>query len=393
MPGNFATEPLKALKPTAPMRRFTPVVWAAIGLLFLYWPIALLVFAVDPYDIYPWGRRSELPSIDTTDNGKFLIAAAARHPEIDLVMVGSSVSKTYTPEQIQQVFPGFHRAWNASYPAAWPADRELTLNLFLKNSHAKRFIIWIDWSYTLPAERERAQFPGYMYDSSYLNDFQMVNPDTVSAIWRLMHGAGPFDQGPELMRKEEAADATLYKAFQAPDSMRDMEQLIRENRQQISGPWRSPCDRYTAVSQQLVPELKQFSQRHIPVDLVFPAFAAAAYYDAGSRGAGTTLPEQLNLRRCVIEGTSGIPGVNIWAPDIDVGVITDLANYKNPTHIYAHNVLAKVLASIGNPAYRIDSANGESYLQHLRSTVLGYDIKLDPDPKNATLSKENPDGS
>lgn len=357
------------------MRRWTPIVWVAIGLLVAYWPIALLVLLVDPYDIYPWGWQSELPSMDTTDNSKFLIATAAKHPEIDLVMIGSSESKSYTPEQIQQRFPGVRRPWNMSYPAAYPADKALTIDMFLRYSRAKRLIIWIDESYALPADKQRDRFPSYMYDTSNLNDLKMVNPQAVRAIWDLLHGAGPYKDGQALAQNRVALEDARYKAFQTADAMRSLEFQIRANRRQAGGAWHSSCGRYPALNSQLIPELREFSRRHVSVDLVFPAYSAAAYQSAILLNLGATFPDQLNLRRCVVAASSAIPGVAVWAPDADVELISDLANYYDSAHLYRKDALIRVLERIGDPAYRIDSRNVEPYLDRLRATVLDYNVK------------------
>jgi len=363
------------------------MLWAALGLLVAYWLIAILVLAIDPFDVYPWGWRTRLPEVDTTDDSKFLVAVAAKDPAIDLVMIGSSVSDSYTPEQIQGVFPSVHDAWNMSYPAASPADRALTVDTFLKYSHAKRFIIWIDWTYTLPPTKQRDNFPAYLYDSSYANDLQMVNQEALSAIWDLLRGPGAFWKIKLLEEQRSTLDAANFKAFQTPDAMRNLELLIRANRRPLSGAWRFPCSRYPALDLQLLPELRRFSQRHISVDLVFPAYSPAAYYVADFRGKEAMLPDQLNLRRCVVAISSGIPGVAVWAPDADVGATSDLANYKDSTHLYARSALITTLSRIGDPAFRIDSTNVESYLGRLRATVLNYDVK------NSSVKLGRPDGS
>ena len=369
------------------MRRWTPIVWVAIGLLVAYWPIALLVIVIDPYDIYPWGWQSELPAMDTTDNSKFLIAAAAKHPEIDLVMIGSSESNSYSPEQIQRRFPGVRHPWNMSYPASNPADKALTIDMFLRYSSAKRYIIWIDESYVLPAETGRDKFPSYLYDSNYLNDLKMVNPAAVTAIWGLLHGAGPYKDGQALAQHDVAIQDALYKAFQTPEAMRSVESRIHANRRQVVGQWRSSCSRYTALNSQLIPELREFSRRHVPVDLVFPAYSAAGYYSWELLNEGRSLPDQLNLRRCVVAASSVIPGVAVWAPDADIELISDLANYEDTAHLYRKDALIRVLERIGDPAYRIDSSNVEPYLERLRATVLDYNVK------NSSLDLGRSDGS
>ena len=99
------------------------------------------------------------------------------------------------------------------------------------------------------------------------------------------------------------------------------------------------------------------------------------------------LPDQLNLRRCVVAASSAIPGVSVWALDADTRAIEDLANYKDPTHLYTENALMTALERIGDPAFRIDSNNVEAYLERLRATVLKYDVK------NSNLSTVTAHGS
>ncbi len=370
-----------------PMRRLTPIVRAALALLALYWPIAIAVLAVDPYDIYPWGSRHALPAMDTTENSRFLVSAAAKDPGIDLVMIGSSVSTSYTPGQMELVFPGVRHAWNMSYPSASPADRALTIGMFLQRSPARRYVIWMDWTYTLPPGKQRDAFPDYLYDANHFNDLRMVNQETIVAAWTELHGSGPATQGQALGRQREIKQAADYKAFQAPESLHRLQSIIESNRAQVAGPWRASCDLYPTLTLQLVPELHAFAQRHRRVDLVFPAYSAAAYYLDAAHGSGATLPEQLNFRRCVVAAVSNIPGVAVWAPDTDAALIADLGNYRNTTHLYAPDALMKVLRSIGDPAYRVDPGNVDAYLDRLRATVVTYDAN------HPSLRDGHPDGS
>jgi hypothetical protein len=82
---------------------------------------------------------------------------------------------------------------------------------------------------------------------AYQNDFQMVDLEAASAAWNLLHGTGPFRNGQELEQQGKEVEVHTYKAFQTPDSMRGLAFLIRANRRETSGPWRTSCGRYPAL--------------------------------------------------------------------------------------------------------------------------------------------------
>ncbi len=349
--------------------------WAAVALVGAYLLAAVFVVAVDPYDIYPWGMPTEQPATDTPDNSMLVIEAAAKRPHIDVVMIGSSVSKTYTPEQILRLAPGARQAWNTSYPAVRPADRALTIETFMHHSRPRRLILWFDAIYIYTAETKQERFPAYLYDETHLNDLRMVDQNGLAAAWSRMQGGGAFRQGESLERKVPALDAANYLSFQNSKSMQGVANLVRRGRLQVAAPWRVSCDHYTSINEQLMPELIALSRQRVHVDLVFPAYSVAAYYQTAFRGNGPSLPDTLNMRRCIVAATARLANVTVWATDADTATIKDLANYLNPTHLYGDAVLMRVLMRIGDPAFRIDASNVDAYLARLRTAVVGYDVE------------------
>lgn len=369
------------------VRKRTPMVTAAIAMLVGYWMLAALVLAIDPYDVYPWGWRARSTDLKSPDNSVYDIAAAAKLAGVDTVMIGASESSTYTPAQMQQAWRDTHHPWNISYPGVAPADRALVLATFERYSQARRYVIWVEWSYVLPARTMQARFPEFLYDRNVINDLRMVNQVSLAATLRLLRGDGMFDRGTEESARELQKEAATYTSFQTGASMHAITSLIASHHEAVARPWRAPCSRYPALNSQLVPALRRLSARQVRVDLVFPAFSAAAYYAGAFRGTGPSLPEQLNLRRCTVLAVSRLPGVSVWAPDLDRNLITDLANFRNATHLHGDATLMMVLARIGDPRFRIDMGNLESYLSGLRATVIGYRVK------NSALGMDGNDGS
>lgn len=358
------------------MKKETPLLWpfvlVSITFVILYWVVAAFVLIEDPYNIYSWSRPSRLQGEDITDDNRLLVAAVAKNPDIDLLMVGSSTAMSYFPDDIKRAFPESRNPYNLSYAGAQPFDRNLTLNTVLRYGKPKRVIIWFDYTYALPSKAEREEFPAYLYGTTPINDLRMVNQGAVRAAYYKARGQYIFPHYAVDLEKRERARASQYKAFQSKAGVASVRAAVSRYRGSVLRPGVKSCHQLPALTDQLLPQLAEFSKRGWKVDVVIPAYSPAFYYMSGAMGSSFALNNQLMLRRCLIRGAGNMQNVQIVELDDDSVLVNNFGNFRDPYHIFGRSALDRALSDLNAGAQRLTSGNVNSYLASLSKRVVDY---------------------
>lgn len=347
----------------------TPFILVSGLFLLAYWLVAAFVFITDPYDLRPWGARVTVPAHLVTPETRLLAMAVGRSRDFDLVMIGSSTAISYTPDQIKAAFPDAGRPVNFSYDSGRPGDRSFITDSVARYSNAKRVVLWIDWFYLVQADAVVEGWPEYLFDQDVANDLRMVNPKAIEASIGVLNGRPPVENS-ERYAEWAGRWRQQYLSYQTP---RNMKVVMDEYRASVGTLRRDQgrgCEAYETLDR-LVPALRTMSERGKSVDLVLPAYSVL-FYGSQLGTIGYDFSSLMAFRRCLAQATSGLSGVSIWALDSDIGMITDLGNYKDPGHLYPPQALQSALAGIGDPRYRLTPANVDERNETLWRTVRDY---------------------
>ena len=137
----------------------------AAAFLLCFWAIALVVLAIDPLDLYPWGATVRLKDTDYSLAGApYAITAALKDPANDALLIGGSSSYGFTREMLTAELPGIRHAFNLSYGAPRAFDRGVVDKMVLRYAQPKRVLLGVDFFYITgpPAGRtteKRAHIP------------------------------------------------------------------------------------------------------------------------------------------------------------------------------------------------------------------------------------------
>src|SRR5262249_53469440 len=116
-------------------RKRSPLLWMVAGVVGLFWLVAGVCAAGDPFGVYPWGARPRLLHADyPPDTVPYIVDVVAKDPAIDTILVGGSTSVDFTPEMMMAI-PGAKNPFNLSYEGSLPLDREFVTEELLKYSH------------------------------------------------------------------------------------------------------------------------------------------------------------------------------------------------------------------------------------------------------------------
>lgn len=354
----------------------TPLAYACLGVLIAYWAAVGFVLAVDPYDVYRWGVRPRLDPHNVTRSSVRLFSALAKSRDFDLVMAGSSTAMGYRPGDIRKVFPDARRPVNLSYSAARPKDRDLLLKVLAAQTRARRVVVWLDHFYSGDSAQEATGFPGHLYDRSWSNDLRMVDWPGILSAWTALGGRPQPAEALKTPAERSGGWARdMYRDYQSPAGHRRALATL-----QASSGWiadEPACESFATLNDQLLPSLRHLSARGVSVDLVIPAYSLVFFRHrmtpAGLMEPGGSAAGMLAFRRCLTLASAALPDVRIWALDLDRQMISDMANYRDPAHLYGPS-LHKAFAHIGDPAYRLTTANIDRYVADTRALIVDYRI-------------------
>ena len=354
-------------------RRPLPPILFVFALLLVYWTAAAVIIAVDPYDLYAWGRTPHVdPEHFRRGRARFLVSVASRDKTKEVVSLGSSPAMMYSAQAITDALPGAPSALNLSYQAVRPLDRHIVMSEFARYSGVKRLLVWFDWSYALPPAAINDGFPAQMYDEDPLNDLRMVNFAALGDAWQMLVTGGPF---PERPRSSAKADREEYEQFQTRENMEALARIIDVYRPDVDRPSRHDCDEFETLKTQTIPTVRALAARNVKVDFIIPAYSLMMYYPLSARrGGDVRLLDQLLMRRCLVHAAATIGGVRVVGLDADLPLVSDLAHYRDQGHVYGEQLANRLLKRIADPAYELTTANVDNYVERLHAAVKNYRI-------------------
>lgn len=344
------------------------------------WALALFVLAIDPLNLYPWGVPPRLQQDgDYSPNAKpYLIDAAAKDPEIDTILLGSSTARNITASMMEAILPGTHKAFNMSYSAPLAEDRSLVQREVLRYSAARRVLFEVDLNFALPTRLQRTRhFPLYLYDDAWWNDIRVVNQETLGLALNVLKGK-PLWNGSWSSEGHQKKFQKQYERAQSPEQAALHQAAIDRQRPNIDRPARFTCKDLDAINDNLVPFARALSARGVEMDLWFPIYSTQVYYEwlddpLHLQTIGPSfLNDQLQMRQCLVEALDGIPHVRVFAFNDLVDISDDLRNYRDLGHLQNMAPLQYILQSIAKDQHRLTRDNVGQAIEAMRRHVLNY---------------------
>jgi hypothetical protein len=367
-------------------RPFLPVI-GSIGAAYIFGAVVLAL--VDPLALYSWGISAPLKadgdySMELTP---YLIEAAAKDPRFDTLVIGASTGHFYTPKMMQEIIPGTKQAFNLSYGRPSAADRDAVAALVLRYSHANHYIIEADWSYII-AQRDLLpadSFPLFLYDDKWWNDVRdmkySVMKLTVAAMRDHMLWTPSWSKA-----LEQETYIARYRVAHSSTFIGNYAAIIARHKGAVDAPSILTCEDMDSIRGSLIPFVTELSRRGAQVDLLVPPYSWIIYYRAGEPGDTFHRPTLLNdvlvMRKCVVQGVAGLPGVRIHAFD-EPSMGGDFGKYMDVGHLYNAAASRDILRSIVEGTHLLNPDNIDAKNAQLRSNVVDYSLTSE-----ATLSVE-----
>jgi hypothetical protein len=371
--------------PHRPGRRPFPIFALLAGLPFLVGTLAylLIVVVVDPYDIRPWGLAPHIADHRYPDTEWPLLIKVVTEGGYDTVLVGASTVMGVTSEQMRRAFGPDIRPVNLAYPLSTPDDMGETLRRVTAMPRLKHVIVVIDHSQMLPLGV--ANFPSRRRDSvlasdwAHAGDFSIVAAE--GSMNRVLYGVYDTPRWAAMDRpgfiKKSDSIATDQRI-----SRRMNRAVVRYGKAVLGSPETVDCRTYPFPDKVLHPALRRLVDRGVQVDLLFPPYLLASYYDWIERrmsndafAPGPVFPQMIAFKRCILQSVADFGDtVRVTAVDNDTSITGALDNYADPVHLLRPRAYQAMLDHIAAGDSHLTLASLPDYEARLAQNLLAVHV-------------------
>lgn len=344
----------------------------------------MVVAAVDPYNVYPWSPVRPISEDAAIALAPHLVNAAARGG-YDTVMIGGSTSMGFRPSDMETTLEGTEAAVNLSYQATRPADLGVVFEKIGAAPQVRRVLLSLDLVYLLPATARFAQFPFHLYDGDVSERLFRFDRQAYRLTGRLLAG-GDLSLPPAGYAARRAELARKFEHWHEPGQAAREAAQIEAMRPRVGEATALTCAGLPAIKELLVPFAQRLAAAGKRLDVILPPYALGFYHWAMGLRAGilftpdAPLERSLVLRRCVVEGLSGIPGARVFAFDGEAWITDDAANYHDFGHVYDEKIYRYMLDEVNAGRHQLTPAGFDVYAADLRRRVLNYSYQSSLNP-------------
>jgi hypothetical protein len=295
------------------------------------------------------------------------------------LFLGGSTGFFYSQQMMEAILPGTHRAFNLSYGGPSATDRAAVSREILRHSHARRYILEVDWSYTVALAEQRMwqSFPIYLYDDKWWNDVRSVNSQNIALSLLLLQGR-PLWIESWGQSTDRRAYQQRYALLHSEKSLSDDADMVARRRAVVAAPTKLTCRAMDAIGERLLPFVRELSSRGARVDLIVPPYSWMIYFRAGEPGdplnRPTLLSDILRMRSCLVEAAGSLPGVNIYAFDDVPDMAGNFSNYFDAGHLYNPIHIRYILHSLAAGEHRLTPENIASKNAQMSANVANFRV-------------------
>lgn len=338
-----------------------------------------IAVVVDPYNVRPWGLKTQLADHRYPDTEWPLLIKAATADEHGVALVGGSSVMGISKDQLERVFGRETRPINLAYPYALPADTKETLQIVAKTPGLKRILLVVDHSQMMPMS---AKFiPAKMRDNlnatswSHAGDF---NLETAKAsFYRIFAGVYDLPKWKDLDRPQFITDLTLAND---PKAFARLNKAVKKYQATVLGePSQIGCGTIPFIDQLLIPSVRQAKAQGIRIDVVFPPYPYVSYYDWIDRRfqsdpfpKGPVFQKVVGFKKCVITAleAQGYGDVKVIAMDNDIVFGNGLHLFMDSLHISKPEAFEHMLRNVNSGQYELTTQNFDQYRAQLERNIL-----------------------
>jgi len=289
-------------------------------------------------------------------------------------MVGTSVSENTTLYDLLRT-TGSNNGVRLITHGGYPIEHWYTLQRALASGNVK-IVLWeIYRNYTLPEYNQfpsKNTFPVYLYNQSIFDDWRYaLNHSVVRSSIALATGILNWDTNLGTLNswQDKAIRDNRYVKWNMPDKLQIQDSMVVANEKQ----WQNTTPDWS----QAVPVFDEYIQPLVMQypDVKFVFFTPPVNLARHSADLGASLSGQLVLREKLAELSTQANNVSVYAFDLFLPIVSDMAWYKDAGHYSApvnQWMLDKIAAD--DPRFRLTPLNSRAMGNELWERALNYRV-------------------
>jgi len=340
-------------------RRWTIITLIITTMLLL--GLTAFTIVIDPFFVYHEPIKETGYIIDSKIEN-YLNPGLAKHFEYNAVILGSSMAKNFSTDQIDQVFQT--KSIKLTYAAAHALNHKIIMDVVLANKKIDKVFLCLDiFAVTKPFDQTRNTLPQYLYDMNVLTDIEYIlNKDVIGRALQVLSS-----------QKENTSIDDAYRWYEWDDdfTLKAVLDYYNHNRKKPHDVLQYEFDMENVeqnMAQNILPIIQQNPQ--VEFYIIFPPYSVlfwdnAKYYDL--------LAPYLDAEKYVIEKLLQHSNVQMHYFQTERNIVCDLSLYKDTVH-YHPNINSFIIESIAANDYILTDENYLSKLDDIRHLVTTLDV-------------------
>jgi len=322
-----------------------------IILIVLLISIALFNYSVDPYQKY---RITDFYKFEEKKQREIL-PGLAKHLTYDSIIIGSSMTENFRPEQINEIFKT--KTIKLSMAGAYAHELNILLNYVFSRKKIKQIIYVLD-PYSLagsPTRIHTEHMPLYMYsDSIKANVTYLLDKETtrrsMKSITKYRNKKNDFN------RLWYWADLETFSEASVVAKLQNKPVYSSFNKQAHSA--NTLIDSFKVNIQSL---LKEHSDTKFI--FIYPPYSALSYANMQEKGWLTSVGL---LKAYVLKTSQAYDNVSVYDFQCNSDIVEDLNNYKDYTH-YSGKINDYMIEAVAQGQYLSTSNNIDQCLNTIET--------------------------
>ena len=343
----------------------TGLILAVSAAVFIFLP-AVIVYAVDPYQIY---RQH---AFGFSQNQRYQMAGLINSYPYENLIFGTSMTENLKAHQVQQAL-GWEHVLRLSVSGGMPKEMTASLTEALRKHPVKNVLADIHWYYALydaDHEEEQHPFPSYLYGEKFERNVKYIfNRGTFEislGLLKVIPSTEIFSS--DLERLNSWMDETWFTRYAEDSNRQKLAGELRQTGHQFSlAEMKAKNYQFSSIDLDLEPVLKSHPQTEF--HLFFPPYSIWHYATTDREKAEKTIM----LRWYVVQRLSALKNVHIYGYDNICAITCSVRNYHDYGH-YHQEIADFLVTTVGNSKYQLNPENIDTYLNSFIKLINSYSV-------------------
>lgn len=334
---------------------------------------AVFVLLVDPFQVFHrhfLNKPAFLDGHERFQNVGLIRSYLGGNEGYQAIVLGTSMSQNFLSSRVEKDLQ-WGKTLRLTMSGGTPREIRYVAEAAIKTGNVRSVLWEVFTSYVGPDPEDlhdRSLFPVYLYNDEVWDDLRYVfSNGSVERAAQVLKGryGSDLDRYSSWMDREVALGA--FDKFSGDANLSSFARQLRDRRASAVPKGVTATHSFPQIDANLLPVVR--TNPDVRFEIFFPP-ASTLNYALMPPGEFASV---LAMRRYLLEQTTGMANVRLFAFDGESWITGDLGNYKDLVH-YGIDINEFILGAISAGTHQLTPANLDEHLDRLIESVNGYKI-------------------